>query len=61
MRMRILLWILIPELHFIYSIQRPCLDPLTPSKVIVSMDGTHRQTDRQTDGHFFLLVLRSKV
>ena len=42
-----------------------CLDPLTPSKVIVYTSKVHvradRRTDRQTDGNFFVLVLSSKT
>ena len=48
------------------SVQNPtkfCLDPLTPSKVIVSTWKVHvciaRQTDRRTN--FFLLILSSKT
>ena len=46
-----------------------CLDPLTPSKVIVSTWKVHVrtyiqtdiQTDRQTDGNFFLLFLSFNI
>ena len=42
-----------------------CLDPLTPSKVIVPPRKVHVrtyiQTDRQTDGNCFWLILSSKT
>ena len=59
----ILLWISIPELPLLYRTPTKFrLDPLTPSKVIVSTARIHVrmyvQTDSQTDGRteFFLVV-----
>ena len=60
-RIMILLWISIPDLRFIHT-TKLCLDPLTPSKVIVSTSKVHVHTDGQTDRRtFFLLVLSSKT
>ena len=36
-------------LHILKTPTKFHLNPQNPSKVIVSTDGTHRQTDRQTD------------
>ena len=53
-----------PTFHTQKTPTKFCLDPLTPSKVIVSTAKVHlqpaRQTDGQTDGNFFCLfcVLR---
>ena len=62
-RIMILLWISIPDLHFIHK-RHPtqfCLDPLTPSKDCGSTDKVHvstaRQTHRQTDIFFCLFCL----
>ena len=52
-------------ISYIEDTHQICLDPLTPSKVIVSTWKVHVRTyiqiDRQTDGNFFLLVLSSKT
>ena len=54
-----------PILHTWKTPTKFRLDPLTPSKVIVSTWKVHVrtyiQTDRQTDGNFFWLVLSSKT
>ena len=44
------------------TLTRYGFDPQTPSKVIMSTDGTSRPTDKQTDGNlkmffFFFLIL----
>ena len=48
-----------PTFHTSKTLTKFCLDPLTPSKVIVSTWKVHvrtaRQPDRQTDGKFFCL------
>ena len=66
-RFMILLWISIPDLHFTTwkTSTKFCLDPLTPSKVIVSTWKVHvrtyiqtsRHPDRQTDIFFGLFCL----
>ena len=62
----ILLWISLPDLHFIHRTHPPnfCSDPLTLLKVIVSTAKVHVQIDRQTDMQtdwIFLLVSCSKT
>ena len=60
----ILRWILIPDLNSMYFIQKTptkfWLDPLTPSKAIVSTWKVHihtyRQTYRQEYGNFYFLI-----
>ena len=46
-----------PTFHTQKTPTKSCLDPLTPSKVIVSTSKIHVRTDvrtaRQTDGYFF--------
>ena len=58
-----------PTFHRWKTPTKFCLDPLTPSKVIVSTWKVHvrtysqtdRRTDGQTDGNFCCLVLSSKT
>ena len=69
----ILLWISIPDLHFIqrrhplnffwirYSFESYFVHMKSPRTYVDPDIKTDRQTDRQTDGDFFLLVLSSKT